>query len=164
MNANKRQKFFQIGLVFIFSLLLVNPPSASSFAQKQNSGGAGTAGGEKAGAITMQTVSGTVVETMNSGGYTYALIDEGSGKTWVALPESRVAVGNEITCKPGMVMNNFSSSSLRRTFTHIVFSGGITSYSAGTATPLAEEPAPEEAPEMPKVKDTKDWGEFFEKK
>ncbi len=157
MNSSKKQRYFQCGLVLIISLVLWGPLPASSFAQ--NGGGAGTAAGEKAGGITMQTVSGRVVETMDSGGYTYALVDEGSAKTWVALPKSRIAAGNEITCQPGMVMNNFSSSSLNRTFRQIVFSSGITSFSGDAASQDATQPQ-EEATAVPKIKEPENWKDF----
>ena len=157
MDASKRQKYFQTGLVLTIFLLLWNPLPASSFSKK--GGEAGTVGGDKASGVTMQTVSGKVVETMNSGGYTYALVDEGAAMTWVALPKSRIAVGNKITCKPGMVMNNFSSPSLNKSFKHIVFSGGVTSFSGDTAPPAAT-PAPDEAVAVPKIKEPEDWKDF----
>ena len=70
-------------------------------------------------------LSGKVVETMNSGGYTYVLLENSGRKTWVALPGSKVKVGQEVTCEPGMVMKNFTSKTLNRTFPDIIFSGGI---------------------------------------
>lgn len=160
MHLQKKQKYLQTGLILIICLILWNPIPASSF--PQNGGGEGTAQEGKADGITMQAVSGKVVETMNSGGYTYALVDEGNARTWVALPKSSLAVGNEITCQPGMVMNNFSSSSLNHTFKQIVFSSGIMSFSQGTATP-AETPVMDKAPDLPKVKESEDWGDFFDK-
>jgi hypothetical protein len=157
MNASKRHKYFHTGLVIAIALLLLNPLPASSF--QQNDGEGTAAGGEKAGDITMHTVSGRVIQTMDSGGYTYALVDGGGSKTWVALPKSRIAVGNEITCQPGMVMNNFNSASLNYTFKQIVFSSGLTSFSGGTAPPAAE-PAPDEAPVVPKIKEPENWKDF----
>jgi hypothetical protein len=157
MNASKRQKYFQTGLAFAIFLLLWNFFPVSSFSQ--DGGDAGTVEGDKASGKTMQTVSGKVVKTMNSGGYTYALVDKGGNMTWVALPKSRLAVGNEITCQPGMVMNNFSSNSLRQTFKQIVFSSGLTSFSVGTASP-EETPASDEAPSVPKIKEPEDWKNF----
>jgi hypothetical protein len=107
----------------------------------------------------MQTVSGTVVETMNSGGYTYALVDKDGVKTWVALPKTSIAVGNEITCQPGMMMNNFSSSSLNYTFTQIVFSMGFTSSSdAPDSSEAGTEP--DEAIYVPKIKEPENWKDF----
>jgi hypothetical protein len=70
-------------------------------------------------------ISGKVVETMNSGGYTYVLLENSGKKMWVALPDSKVKVGQQVTCQPGMVMNNFTSKTLNRTFDSIVFSGGL---------------------------------------
>ena len=113
-----------------------------------------------AGGITMQQVSGKVVETMDSGGYSYALVEKDGDKTWVALPKSSIAVGDEITCKTGMVMNNFHSSSMNRTFEHIVFSGGITSSSGSTAHPDTAPDQEEISEEAPKAKPPEDWKGF----
>ena len=156
MNVSKRQKCFQVGLVLAISMLLGLSLPASSFSQDSSDG---TVGGDKASGINMQAVSGTVVETMNSGGYTYALVKKDSAKTWVALPKSRIAVGNEITCQPGTVMNNFGSSSLNRTFKQIVFSSGITSLSGDVPPPKATS-APNEAPPAPKIKEPENWKDF----
>ncbi len=157
MNESKRQKHIQTGLILTIFLLLCNPLPASSFSQ--NGGEAGTAGGDEANGSTMQTVSGKVVETMNSGGYTYARVEKDGAMTWVALPKSRIAVGNEITCQPGMVMNNFSSTSLNHTFDHIVFSSGIKSFSGDPALPAAN-PVPDEATDAPKIKEPENWKDF----
>ncbi len=70
------------------------------------------------------SLSGKVVETMNSGGYTYVYIEKDGKKTWVAVPRIEVAIGQDISFHPGMVMNNFTSKTLKRTFETIVFSRG----------------------------------------
>jgi hypothetical protein len=70
-------------------------------------------------------LSGKVVETMNAGGYTYVYLDNSGTKTWVAVPQTAVKVGQQITCQPGQVMINFTSPTLKRTFESIVFSGGL---------------------------------------
>jgi hypothetical protein len=69
-------------------------------------------------------ISGKVVETMNASGYTYICIEKSGEKTWVAVPEMKVAVGSKMSFLPGQVMTNFTSKSLDRTFDSIVFSGG----------------------------------------
>jgi len=69
-------------------------------------------------------LSGRVVETMNSGGYTYVKIEKDAKETWVAVPQMEVVVGQEISFEPGMVMSNFTSKTLNRTFESIIFSGG----------------------------------------
>lgn len=69
--------------------------------------------------------SGMIVETMNSSGYTYMLVDSGTEKTWVAIPETKTAKGEKITYKSGMLMKNFSSTTLNKTFDSIIFSPGL---------------------------------------
>ncbi len=69
--------------------------------------------------------SGKVVETMNSGGYTYVLLENNGKKTWVAAPQTTVKVGQQVTYQPGGEIKNFTSPTLKRTFASIIFSGGI---------------------------------------
>lgn len=70
-------------------------------------------------------LQGKIVETMDSNGYTYLLVDATQGKVWVAIPQTAVKVGQEVSCAPGLTMNNFTSKTLNRTFEAIVFSPGI---------------------------------------
>jgi hypothetical protein len=66
-------------------------------------------------------VSGTVVETMSSGGYTYAKLDDGGKQVWAAGPETPLAVGAKIGKVSGMLMAGFRSTTLNRTFDQIYF-------------------------------------------
>ena len=70
--------------------------------------------------------SGKIVETMNSGGYTFLLIEKNGAKTWVAIPETKgVAVGQEVTSQPGTEMKDYYVKSLDRKFESIYFAGGL---------------------------------------
>jgi len=71
------------------------------------------------------TLTGKIVETMNSGGYTYISLENSGKKTWVAIPLAKVKVGQNVTCLPGMEMKNFTSKTMNRTFASIIFSSGI---------------------------------------
>ncbi len=66
-------------------------------------------------------ISGTVTETMSSGGYTYALLDHGGTKIWVAGPETKLAVGAKLGAMSGSLMTGFRSTTLSRTFDQIYF-------------------------------------------
>ncbi len=44
--------------------------------------------GEGSGGTIVVSLSGKVVETMNSGGYTYVCLEKAGKKTWVAVPET----------------------------------------------------------------------------
>ena len=72
-----------------------------------------------------QALTGKVVQTMDSGGYTYAQIENKGVKTWVAVPKTKVVKGQNISFAPGMEMQNFESKTLKRTFDKIIFSGGV---------------------------------------
>lgn len=72
----------------------------------------------------MSSLSGKVVETMDSGGYTYLCIEKDGKKTWAAVLEMKVAVGQEIALQPGYEMVNFTSKTLNRSFDKIIFSTG----------------------------------------
>jgi hypothetical protein len=75
-------------------------------------------------ADTSGNITGTVVETMDASGYTYVCLDKGGKRTWVAVPQMKVTVGEKMSFLPGQAMPNFESKSLNRTFDSIVFSGG----------------------------------------
>lgn len=62
-----------------------------------------------------------VVETMNSGGYTYAKVNEAGNIYWIAGPQTDVVVGSSISFVEQMVMTDFNSKSLNRKFDEIVF-------------------------------------------
>ncbi len=66
-------------------------------------------------------IRGTVLETMNAGGYTYVLMEAGEEKRWVAGREIPVQVGDVVQSTQGMPMANFESKSLNRTFDIVYF-------------------------------------------
>jgi hypothetical protein len=67
------------------------------------------------------TLSGTVVETMNAGAYTYAQVDHDGTKFWVAGPQTQLAVGAKLDKLSGSLMVNFYSKTLSRNFDAIYF-------------------------------------------
>ena len=69
---------------------------------------------------------GKVTQTMNSGGYTYVeSADDKGEKTWLALPELKVSVGDKIEYPDAPPMVNFNSKTLNKTFDKILFVPGI---------------------------------------
>lgn len=81
--------------------------------------------GPAAGVSTM--ISGSVVETMDAGRYTYILVQTAGEKIWAAGPLTAIKVGEKVSFPAGLVMENFSSPALDRTFDTIYF---VTSFSA----------------------------------
>jgi len=85
-------------------------------------------------------LAGKVLQTMNAGGYSYVYIEQADGKkTWVAVTETPVKVGSEMSFKPGMEMGKFESKALKRTFDSIVFSDGVLSGAAVAVADPAKE-------------------------
>ena len=70
-------------------------------------------------------VNGKVLESMDASGYTYLNVQTDAGEKWVAVNQTKVEVGEEIAFMDGMVMQNFFSKSLDRTFPEIIFSSGL---------------------------------------
>ena len=70
-------------------------------------------------------VTGKVLESMDAAGYTYINVETETGEKWIAVNQSAVEVGEEVTFMDGMAMQNFFSKSLDRTFPEIVFSSGL---------------------------------------
>jgi hypothetical protein len=74
---------------------------------------------------------------MDSGGYTYIEFEENGKKLWAAAPPFKVKVGDTVELSGGMVMKNFTSPTLKRTFAEILFTGAVTvggAPAAGTPT------------------------------
>lgn len=85
-----------------------------------------------------EPLSGKVLQTMDSGGYTYVYIQKKNGeKIWVAASAAAVKVGSQISFSGGMEMVNFKSKSLNRTFDKIVFADAIISDAPANKAPAA---------------------------
>ena len=81
--------------------------------------------------------SGSVLETMSSGGYTYVNVDCGDRQLWAAGPEIQMAVGDHVSLPPGQQMQDFRSPTLDRTFETILFVPSIEA-SGGASASQAE--------------------------
>jgi len=164
MKTNKKMKYFCGGLAVVTSLLLWSPLQGNAFSQSGGKGGVGV--GNMAGESAAAGISGKVAETMDSGGYTYVLLDKSGVKTWVAIPQTKVVLGSEITCLSGAVMGNFNSTTLNRTFERIVFSPGLASASSAAAQTKTAAPSSAEAIKVSKSEapTAQTIGEIFEKK
>lgn len=107
----------------IVSIQTVHAQHMKSVEQKSAQAGAGHA---------PDAISGKIVETMNSGGYTYVLLEKDGEKTWVAVGEMKVTVGQDISLAPGIEKFGFKSETLNRTFDRIILSTGPVSSHASS--------------------------------
>ena len=66
-------------------------------------------------------LSGTVLEIIDSAGYTYLRISTADGEKWAAVNQTKVAKGDRITVHDATLMKNFKSRTLNRQFDSIYF-------------------------------------------
>ncbi|MBI1750989.1 MAG: nucleotide-binding protein [Acidobacteria bacterium] len=88
-----------------------------------------------------QGLSGKVLERLDASPYCYLHIQTVRGDVWAAVPEAKIEKGTEVTIANPMLMNNFESKTLNRTFPEVYFgtlapAGGAAAASApGMAAP-----------------------------
>jgi len=84
-------------------------------------------------------VTGEVLEVRDVESYTYLRLKTAQGETWAAVPTAKVQKGAKVTVDNPMVMNNFQSKALNKTFDKIVF--GTLAGTAGAAAQTNKEVA-----------------------
>jgi len=80
---------------------------------------------EKSAQVNAIPHTGTVLETMDAAGYTYAKVNEGGNIYWIAGPKTTIAAGDVISFTEQMVMKDFTSKTLNKTFDYLVFANTI---------------------------------------
>ncbi|MES9871251.1 MAG: hypothetical protein ABW090_08465 [Sedimenticola sp.] len=90
-----------------------------------------------------------VLETMSSAGYTYIRVEEEGKAFWIALPQTQVSVGEEISFYEQMLMENFTSRSLNRTFDRILFVEAINKGAELPTQAVAKTSPNKEPPKQP---------------
>ena len=85
--------------------------------------------------VMMAAETGTVAESMESGGYVYIRLEDG---VWIAANTFAVSKGDNIQYSGAMEMNDFHSKSLDKTFESILFvsEAGLVSDDSAVKTPV----------------------------
>ena len=134
------KKFLSLVMTLFFLVLTV---AVTGFAASENASSEQPAPQPSPQKKQESSLSGKVIETMTSGGYTYAQIEKNGQKVWVAVPAMTITVGQEVSFIPGVEMGTFESKTLNRKFDNIIFSPGLsgqapkthgTAISGGAAT------------------------------
>jgi hypothetical protein len=69
--------------------------------------------------------AGKVISHIDANEYTYVEVNEGGKSVWLAAPKVAVKDGDDIRFANGMVMRDFYSKLLKRTFAEVIFTGGV---------------------------------------
>jgi len=75
--------------------------------------------------VASSSYTAKVLETLQSGGYTYMKVKEGKNTYWIAMTQRDVKVGDTINYSEQGWMKNFHSKTLNRTFKDILFAGDV---------------------------------------
>ena len=51
---------------------------------------------------------------MDAASYTYIRLENKGKKAWVAIPATKVKIGQKVKCQPGVVMNNFTPGTMEK--------------------------------------------------
>ncbi len=87
---------------------------------------------EQGTAGTGAALTGQVLEHLNASPYVYLRIKTPKGDVWAAVPEAAIETGAEVTVFNPMLMSNFESAALKRTFDEVYF-GTMTPANAAAA-------------------------------
>ncbi len=81
-------------------------------------------------------VEGKVLEIKNVDNFTYLRLNTSAGEYWAAVIKAQVKKGDTVTIENAIVMENFESRSLKRTFKKILFGtlGGASKSAASSST------------------------------
>lgn len=107
------------------------PPPTSTTAVGQ------TPVGKSADASGSQTVTATVLETMNASNYTYVRVRVDSRELWAAASQFAVAIGDKVVLSLDQPMENFHSQALNRDFPVIYFVSRIAHAGETSSPPMA---------------------------
>jgi len=133
VGKHKKGEFMKKNLMLSLSCVIALSSVTAALAMPDK---AAAPAAENASQPAAQPLSGKVLQTMDSGGYTYMYVQKKNGeKVWVAVMTTPVTVGSQVSFKGGMEMVDFESKSLKRKFDKIFFadSAAVSGSSAKSA-------------------------------
>jgi hypothetical protein len=101
-----------------------------------------------------RVVTGVVLEVKDVDSYTYVRLKTKDGETWAAISKVPLKKGATISIGDAMVMNNFESKALKKTFSSIIF-GNLAGSNKGAAAAL---PTAAKVPDSAPIKVAKATG------
>ncbi|MBA2660140.1 MAG: NrfJ-related protein [Nitrosospira sp.] len=111
-------KITYLTAIFSIGLVLLNPMHAMA-EEKAPTQAANAAAGAP-------NTEGKVLSTLDAPGYTYMELATTEKRFWIAAPTTRVKVGDRVRFQQSLVMKNFNSKTLNRTFDQIIFVNSAT--------------------------------------
>ncbi len=82
------------------------------------------------------SITGKVLERIDAAPYCYLRLQTARGEVWAAVPEAKIEKGTDVTVVNPMLMSNFESKTLNRTFAEVYF-GVVAPAGGAVAAPAA---------------------------
>jgi sporulation protein YlmC with PRC-barrel domain len=77
---------------------------------------------------------GEVMESINAGSYTYLRLKTKDGEVWAATMQSNYPKGTKVQLHDPMLMTNFESRALNKTFDEIVFASAVSTETSSASS------------------------------
>ncbi|WP_176752854.1 NrfJ-related protein [Nitrosospira sp. Nsp1] len=110
-------KISNLTVAFSIGLMLLSPLYVHAETAGTNTASA---------AAGMPSNEGKVLSTLDAPGYTYMELANTEKRFWIAAPTTRVKVGDRVRFEQSLVMKNFNSKTLNRTFDQVIFVNSAT--------------------------------------
>jgi len=81
---------------------------------------------------------GEVLESVNAGSYTYLRLQTKDGEVWAATTQASYPKGTKVQLHDPMLMTNFQSRALNKTFDEIVFASAVSTDTGGLVSPASQ--------------------------
>jgi hypothetical protein len=132
----KRTTVSALGLTIILVIFAAMAGAQSQKATKGSESPKDSISEHGASSFMINSLTGTVLETLDAGPYTYLRLKISKGETWAAVNKANVQKGSEVTIVNPMPMDGFESKTLKRKFDRIVF-GTLAGAGAADSSNLA---------------------------
>jgi hypothetical protein len=83
-------------------------------------------------------IKGEVLESVTAGSYTYLRLSTADGELWAAIMQTDMPKGTKVQLHDPMVMTNFESKAMGRTFDQILFASAVSTETGGVASPTQQ--------------------------
>ncbi len=98
-----------------------------------------------------EDLTGKVLERLEASPYCYLRLKTPKGELWTAIPEAKAEKGSEVTVANAVLMTNFESKTLKRTFAEVYFGTLATAGAEAGANPHGQAGPPAKAVKVGKV-------------
>jgi hypothetical protein len=119
--ANLKSNMFNLKTLSSTLVIALLAVSCQDVNESKSSAGKNDSSSVASSNLSSDVVKGVVKQSLQTTNYTYILFDINNSEQWVAVPSQQVKEGETYYFRGGLVMSNFESKELGKTFDKIIF-------------------------------------------